>query len=397
MAPLLLPIFALSGCSSDAGVPSADEALSTDSARGRAVARGEAPRGIWHEDPEARWSLEEELRIGAVEGDQPYVFGRIRNLIPALDGGVWIYDQQAFELRRFGANGEHILSVGRRGEGPGEFSGNACARRGTEEEIWVETETNWHRFNRDGQLIGTFPTPSTIACGVRAWLPDGRYLAVGSDYDWETQTQHLYFVVLEWVSGAFVPVDTIMAPDVPEPETITWVSSSGRSRSTRSIPFVHNPGWGLERGGVFWAWNGRGDYDIRLQSMRGDTIRRISRPYSSVRIEKPVRREAIRDFNRPGWRAETDFDVSRVPDVYPPFSSVQLSEDQSVWVRRQTGEGTVSWDIFSDDDRYLGELDIPEELAGMSLRYVGEDHVWGILRDDLGVQYVVRARIVKGS
>ena len=47
------------------------------------------------------------------------------------------------------------------------------------------------------------------------------------------------------------------------------------------------------------------------------------------------------------------------------------------------------------DDRYLGAVRVPEHLERLSVREIGSDHVWGILRDDLDVQYVVRARIVK--
>lgn len=384
----------LSGCSDSAG-GALGEPEGEISRSGSAVASGPVTQGVWDLEPELAWSLEPDLRIGAVEGAGADVFGRIRNLIPSGGGGVWVFDSQAFELRHFDADGNHVVSVGRQGEGPGEFSGNACAHPGATGEIWVETETSWHRFDEAGQLLGTFPTPSKMACAVRTWLPDGRYLTADGGFNWETRKPRSYFVIHEWTDGGMTPVDTVGQPEYPEPETVTFVSASGGSRSTNFIPFMHVPSARLERGGQFWVWDGGGAYDIRLQALDGDTIRRVGRDYTPVPIDGDVRRQAIDDLQRPGWRAEPDFDLSRVPKAYPPFSSVRLAADGTIWVRRQTGNEQATWEVFADDDRYLGAIEIPEALKSISLRHIGTDHVWGIVRDELNVQYVVRARIVK--
>lgn len=379
----------LSGCGDTGG---ADGRVAAD---GSAVQTGPETRGAWDLEPELTWSLEPEIRIGVVEGSGADAFGRIRNVIPREDGGVWVFDWQAFELRRFDADGNHVLSVGQQGQGPGEFSGNACAHPGVAGEIWVETETSWHRFDEAGQFLGTFPTPSGIACSVRTWLPDGRYMAADGGFDRETREMRTHFVILEWTGDRMTPVDTVQEPDHPEPETVTFVSASGGSRSTRYIPFAHTPMWRMETGGMFWVWDGGGAYDIRLQTLHGDTIRRIGRGYTPIPVDGEVRRQAIAELQRPGWEPETSFDASRVPNVYPPFESVKLAEDGSVWVSRTTGSEEVTWEVFADDDTYLGVVEIPESLKGIRLREIGADHLWGIVRDEFDVQYVVRARIVK--
>ncbi len=383
------------GCRSESEKMASGEPETGGSLRGAPVSPDDVVPGVWDRDPALRWSLEPDLRIGSVDGGGEDVFGRIRNLIPDGTGGVWVFDPQAYELRHFDADGRHMVSVGRRGEGPGEFSGGACALPGTDGEIWVETETNWHRFNAAGELLGTFPTPRRMACAVWAELPDGRFVAADGGFNWETEELQSFLVVLEWVNGTLAPVDTLPGPEVPEPETVTFVNASGRSHSTDYIPFSHPGGWRLEKDGRLWVWDGGGNFDIRLQSLNGDTIRRISRHYAPVRIDGKVRSKAIEDFTRPGWRAETHFDPSSVPRTYPPFSSARLAEDGSAWVQRQMGEVETSWEIFTADDRYLGVLEVPESLQGISLRHIGSDLAWGILRDDLDVQYVVRVRVVK--
>ena len=58
-------------------------------------------------------------------------------------------------------------------------------------------------------------------------------------------------------------------------------------------------------------------------------------------------------------------------------------------------ESAIQWDVFAADDRYLGAVEVPEILKAIDLRDIAADHVWGIVRLDLDVQYVVRARIIK--
>lgn len=349
----------------------------------------------WDATPEARWSLREDLRIGSLEGGTATSFGRIRNLIPASDGGVWVYDELAYELRRFGPNGLFAWSAGKRGDGPGEFSRNACARPGADGKLWVETETNWHRFDPAGALIGTFPTPGRGVCAPRAWLDNGRYVVTNVHYDRNASVLRRYLVVHEWSGEKLTPTDTIQAPSLPDSRTVTFVNESGGSRSIREIPFVHSPGWILATNGLLWVWEGSGAYEIQLRDHAGEVVRTIQRDYDPVSIDASVRNEAIADFDRPGWKAVDDFDASDVPRVYPPFSRVHLADDGSVWVVRQVSEAERSWEVFGADGQFLGSPQVPEELKGLTIRDVGSEYLWGILRDEFDVQYVVRVRIEK--
>ena len=61
------------------------------------------------------------VRIGALEGDGPNVFGRIGGVARLSDGRIVVADAEAHEIRFFAPDGSFLSRTGRRGGGPGEY------------------------------------------------------------------------------------------------------------------------------------------------------------------------------------------------------------------------------------------------------------------------------------
>lgn len=59
--------------------------------------------------------------VGVELGDSAYVFGGIMGLEFMPDGGFAVLDRATCNVRLFDPNGEHTLTIGRRGSGPGEI------------------------------------------------------------------------------------------------------------------------------------------------------------------------------------------------------------------------------------------------------------------------------------
>ena len=74
-------------------------------------------------DVSPEWTLEETLRIGAVEGDGPTSFGEIKGIAVLDDGRIAVMDGTSQELRIFAADGSHLATWGGRGKGPEELEG----------------------------------------------------------------------------------------------------------------------------------------------------------------------------------------------------------------------------------------------------------------------------------
>src|SRR5690606_18027452 len=94
--------------------------------------------GLWDAEPELRWRLVEEARIGRADGEGADVFGAIGSVVEDPLGRVWIVDRMAAELRVFDRNGTHVRTIGRKGSGPGEFETPAVVLNGPDGNIWVD-------------------------------------------------------------------------------------------------------------------------------------------------------------------------------------------------------------------------------------------------------------------
>ena len=193
------------------------------------------------------WVLRERFRLGSLDGDGPDVFGEVRDVELGEDGGLYVLDGQAEEVRAFQSDGTYLHTFGRSGEGPGELNrpaGMAFDSGGT---LWV---MNWG----NARYTGFDPTTGEVRREVRrlasfAAFPwpgifddRGRLLDVGLDRDGEPSILRL--------DTAFVPSDTVALPQAGEAHRIAFRRGALMVMSTLD-PFAPRPTWAPRpRGGI---------------------------------------------------------------------------------------------------------------------------------------------------
>src|SRR5688572_14698529 len=80
------------------------------------VARAQGP-ALWGENV----TLQEDVRIGELEGADEYTFGNVVSMTVDAGGAIYVLDEQALKVRKYDAAGRHVLDIGRSGSGPGEL------------------------------------------------------------------------------------------------------------------------------------------------------------------------------------------------------------------------------------------------------------------------------------
>ena len=88
------------------------------------------------------------------------------------------------------------------------------------------------------------------------------------------------------------------------------------------------------------------------------------------------------------------------PSHLPAVSGMLVAEDGKTWLQRfdpvesETGEAFAEWWVLDAEGNPLARALTPR---GLRVLHTGPDGLWGIERDELDVDYIVRYRLVKGG
>ena len=112
-------------------------------------------------------TLKELWRVGG--DDEEILFGVISQLLHDDDGNVYALDSQLSEIRVFSASGQLLRSIGREGEGPGEFRNGSDIYMGPGGILGVVQVFPGKivLLQRDGTPAGNFPLPAAEGGGFQ--------------------------------------------------------------------------------------------------------------------------------------------------------------------------------------------------------------------------------------
>jgi hypothetical protein len=78
-------------------------------------------QGLWYSKENTSLKITKEQQIGELDGPEELLFVDIADVKVNSKGDIYVADRRLNEIRKFNKDGEYILSVGRKGQGPGEF------------------------------------------------------------------------------------------------------------------------------------------------------------------------------------------------------------------------------------------------------------------------------------
>jgi hypothetical protein len=355
--------------------------------------------GIW--GPGEEWVLEEDLRIGAVEGDLNYVFGRIAGIGVDSDGRILVLDGQAQHIQVYSSDGVYEQTLGRRGDGPGELRFGGAPLIGPGDTILVpDAMGRFVRFLPDGSSAGAsrMELQKGVPVAIRT-TPSGLLAAQIRLRDAGVATGKDAMVLL---GTEGVVTDTL----------ITLPSDELRTYGRYQIYFPKRI-WDISVDTLLLLGESD-DYRIRVYS--GAYLDRIIEKPFEARMVTDRDKEAVNNFLRatfssPG-RAPEDVEalVSRYDysGPFPAFDAVSAGPRNTIWVQQNqapselNGEefetfnpredfGLPLWDVFDSEGRFLGVVSTPDGFVPGVFR---QDKLYGVWRDQYGVEYVLRLRIV---
>ena len=98
--------------------------------------------------------LEEDLSIGR-EDDDNYVFYQVRNIDVDDQGNIYVLEGGNCRLQKFDLTGQYLQTIGKKGQGPGEFESPSRLFLDKENNIYISErrKRKIHMFNSKGEFV----------------------------------------------------------------------------------------------------------------------------------------------------------------------------------------------------------------------------------------------------
>ena len=341
------------------------------------------------------------FRVGDSEDDESQWFSSVRGVARLSDGSVAVVDRQTAEVRIFAENGRHLRSMGRPGEGPGEFNDAWKLWVLPGDTLWVGDYRPW-RYNvftsrgewvRAVRLNPLYPNPSRRG-GV---LDNG--ISINTTEGWGDPDRRPDFSVPDTL---FVEVHDALGQLTGTLARLP-TQPAGRTTASEALNMLLRPTFAssavMDVRGATIAFGHGHEPEVRLldEEFRLRRIVRWSDPdrdvtAADVQAWRAAYIERRGGRNSPRWSERDEAIIDpQIPsaDRFPTMSNVLIGRDGRIWVypyRRPRAE-PPRWMAFEPDGGFLCHLQYRH--AGLATHEIGADYLLGVEANELGVETVV--------
>ena len=319
--------------------------------------------------------LGEELRIGK-EGDERTQFYRVRDIAADPRGNIYVLDTRNFRVQVFDPSGKYLRTIGRQGQGPGEFEMPSILRLGGDSgNIYV-----LDRFRR----VSLFDAQGIY---IRSVSIDGATT----------------FFEPASGTGVYALINTGSDEDLTSYHALCLVSGEGKTQKVLAqFPYTIH----MERrdGATLSVSTGM---ELALHFAKLDDASLVygySKNYEFVVIDPDGNKLLVirKDGPRPEFSAaeKVEFGGFAVPEFRPFYFGLLTDTDGRIYVHRNTstkikrnygpvGTEDKQVDVFSREGRFLFRTALPPNT-----RLIKGDLIYTyVVDEDQGLEYVQRFRI----
>ncbi len=308
--------------------------------------------------------LEEELKIGEAEGLEEYMFQQIGSIAVDEDERIYISDWKESHIKVYNQSGEYLRTIGRRGQGPGEFQRITRIQILKQNELFV-FDGNSRRlsfFSLDGRFIKLKSVPAIQALDLMM-NSKGELLANAVQLNPQSAQAVTSVGIYD---SEFRPVKTLIAS---EPQDVL-------------MPFLPFNVWTpLKNETILVGFNKF--YDLHIFDFQGNLIKRIKKDFAPVKITTEEKRERLKSLQQPLYK--------EVPNSHPAFRKVTDDDEGRLfvetWEQPESGDGHV-FNVHDKEGRFLSTITLkfPPKVWKKGKLYTIET-------DEEGYQYVKRYKV----
>jgi hypothetical protein len=304
------------------------------------------------------FELEEDLSIGNEE-DENFRFHRPGMPIVDSDGNIFVLDRGNYRVQKYDSNGKYLKSIGRHGQGPGEFERPSYLYLDHSNNIYVGDGRHIDVFNKNGIFKKTFKT-----------------------------TGYEFHLGITKEGNIFAQIDSLITPERGTQEIALINPEGDRIKTIVSFPIEKSPPLGgalnfyvsnpyhpslyaCYLNGEYGVYGYSSEYRLFIVTPSGEIAYIIKNDelgevFTSKEKDELLDRK-MKELKQSRFGSE--FSRSEVKRVYkfpkykPFFSSILKDDKDRIYVRRfqlSTDKDKMPiFDLFSKEGYYLYKIKIP--------------------------------------
>lgn len=369
----------------------------TDSA-GVLVVTSTAPQ--WSEGAEWTVDVSPLVTVSEVEGDVATQFYMVTDGLLLEDGRFVIANAGTSELRVFGPDGSHQATLGRAGEGPGEFEWIESLSRVSDGAVFAYDDNAGRGtiFELDGEVRRTIPVimPPGVPASDAMVLEAGHILAVRAGPNLRAGERSPTGLVTSEAIVVLLSHDGVLGDTVavaPGDELFLLSSSTGRPAGFRIPVFGLNRAVATD-GRAAFVRTGRGR-EIAEYDTRGRLTKLIRWSGADLTITPDRLESGLRSLFGGDEGAVTRYDLP-VPETEPGFGRLLFDSRGYLWVSEyaQYLQDANTWSVFSPEGAYLGDIEFPDRFRVLD---IGLDRILGRRKDAADRESIEIVRLNRAS
>lgn len=320
----------------------------------------------------AQFELTEQFRIG----HKPFsrdslLLGWTGQMAVSTTGHVYVVDSSVPTVYVFSASGDFVTSIGRKGEGPGEFITPSGIFVGENDSLFVfdvnlrrlsvfapETHQLAYSVNVHGDAKSSpYHLLGVSEKGYLMVYQSDYYAAGGSGLGPEADR----FAVAKLVYRSGAVAKEVMT--LPDNESLVITNNRG-GITVAMLPYGRRYHYQLSANGLLYGGYNE-SIDIKVSSADSETEETIHHPHNAIRLTQKDKEAAFADVKREYWRTLRTV----LADTKPAWTAFVVDDQERVWVRSyydffaDPEPSDMTWTVLNPEGEFVGKAELPRRLA----------------------------------
>jgi len=298
--------------------------------------------------------LEEDLSIGR-EDDDNYLFYDPRNISVDDKRNIYILERGNHRIQKFDKDGQFLQTIGKDGQGPGEFERPYSLFLDKNNNIYVSDRGKIHFFNPTGEFVKTIPLSDQISNFFVS--SEGNIFGMMTQRSERERTELIVKMDSEGKTlkniNKFAEVNQIMR-------------KSGNMVSTFSLTHTYNPRLHFAFSNDEQLYSGNSsEYTFSQINLEGEVELIVKKEESFHPISQKEKDKIFEGLSQlvEQWPKEVVEEAVQFPGHRPFFDRILTDDRGRIFIRRVKPvldeTENVEFDIFSKDGYYLYRAILP--------------------------------------